>query len=356
MARFTRELDRSGNTDGLPNRGSTPPTKTADRFLQSPESAATVPRALEGMPAAAAGNTALRNYYRSGFAQSALNADGRINLIRAGRWVDLHSDILAQFPHIRREFDDLLAGSRRGEQMSAEARTALDQARAARGATEAEIDRSAVGTLLREDPRDVASNLLNGGYRSEARLDEIRALVRNDETARRGWKAAVAEVLADKVQGTRLVGETPEVQFARLAKEFKDNEALLSKTFTPEEMNNLRQGHKLLEYFKEAEKRATVGSDTAEKWNVPGWAQLVVRHFKGDLTGGGLIKRFKLLLEQLPSHKQFVDEIVHMAWFDPNLAAYLLEGPVKSGEVTKYNVNLRRLIAAGNAARGQEDE
>jgi hypothetical protein len=240
--------------------------------------------------------------------------------------------------------------------MSAEARTALDQARAARGATEAEIDRSAVGTLLREDPRDVASNLLNGGYRSEARLDEIRALVRNDETARRGWKAAVAEVLADKVQGTRLVGETPEVQFARLAKEFKDNEALLSKTFTPEEMNNLRQGHKLLEYFKEAEKRATVGSDTAEKWNVPGWAQLVVRHFKGDLTGGGLIKRFKLLLEQLPSHKQFVDEIVHMAWFDPNLAAYLLEGPVKSGEVTKYNVNLRRLIAAGNAARGQEDE
>ena len=45
-----------------------------------------------------------------------------------------------------------------------------------------------------------------------------------------------------------------------------------------------------------------------------------------------------------------------MAWFDPNLAAYLLERPVKSGEVTKYNVNLRRLIAAGNAAWGQEDE
>jgi hypothetical protein len=82
----------------------------------------------------------------------------------------------------------------------------------------------------------------------------------------------------------------------------------------------------------------------------------VVRHFKGDLAGGGLIKRFKLLLEQLPSNKQSVDEIVHMAWFDPNLAAYLLERPVRSGEVTKYNINLRRLIAAGNAARGQEDE
>jgi hypothetical protein len=192
---------------------------------------------------------------------------------------------------------------------------------------------------------------LNGGYKREAKLDEIRAIVKNDETANRGWKAAVAEVLADKVQSTRQVGETPEVQFARLAKEFKENETLLAKTFSPEEMNNLRQAHKLLGYFKEAEKRSTVGSDTAEKWNVPGWAQLAVRHFKGDLAGGGLIKRFKLLLEQLPNNKQDADEIIHMAWFDPNVAAYLLERPVKNGNVPKYNINLRRLIAAANAAR-----
>jgi hypothetical protein len=136
-----------------------------------------------------------------------------------------------------------------------------------------------------------------------------------------------------------------------LAKEFKDNEALLAKTFFPEEMNNLRQAHKIREYFKEAEKRATVGSDTAEKWNVPGWAQLAVRHFKGDLAGGGLIKRFKLLLEMLPSNKQSADEIVHMAWFNPDVAAYLLERPVRNPNVSQHNINLRRLIAAANAAR-----
>lgn len=45
-------------------------------------------------------------------------------------------------------------------------------------------------------------------------------------------------------------------------------------------MNNLRQAHKLLGYFKEAEKRATVGSDTAEKWNVPGWAPGSTRMFR----------------------------------------------------------------------------
>jgi hypothetical protein len=176
-------------------------------------------------------------------------------------------------------------------------------------------------------------------------------LVRNNAQAARGWKAAVADVLADRVQGTRQVGETLEVQFARLAKEFKDNDQLLSKVFSPEEMNNLRQAHKIPSYFKEAEKRSTAGSDTAEKFNIPGWAQLAVRHFKGDLAGGGLIKRFKLLLEQLPSNKQSADEIVHMAWFDPNVAAYLLERPVRNMDVPRYNIDLRRLIAAANASR-----
>jgi hypothetical protein len=357
MTKFTREIDRGGrNVEGDLNRGATPPSETAGRFLSSPETAATLPRALEGSPAAAAGRTALRDYLRSDFAMSALNADGTVNPIRASSWARNNADILAQFPAVRGEFDDLIATARRGQQMSAQARADLEAARAARSATEAEIDRSAIGTLLRKDPRDVASNLLGGGYGAEKKLDEINALVKNDEQARRGWKAAVAEVLADKVQGTRLVGETPEVQFARLAKEFKDNEALLTKTFSPEEMNNLRQAHTILGYFKEAEKRATVGSDTAEKWNVPGWAQLAVRHFKGDLAGGGLIKRFKLLLEQLPSNKQSADEIVHMAWFNPDVAAYLLDRPVKNSNVPQHNINLRRLTAAANAARESGDD
>lgn len=351
-ARFTRELDRGGqNADGDLNRGATPPSATADRFLATPEKAASLTRALEGSPAAPDAHAALRDYLRSDFANSALNADGSVNSIRANAWARNNADVLAQFPAVRGEFDDIAAAARRGEQMSAQAKADLEASRAARKATEAEIDRSAVGTLLREDPRDVAQKLLGGKYDAGAKLDDINALIKSDPQAVRGWKAAVSEVLADKVQGTRQVGETLEVQFARLAREFKDNEALLAKTFSPEEMNNLRQAHKILSYFKEAEKRATVGSDTAEKLNIPGWAQLAVRHFKGDLAGGGLIKRFKLLLELLPSSKQNADEIIHMAWFDPNVAAYLLERPVKNPNVPQYNIDLRRLIAAANASR-----
>jgi hypothetical protein len=354
MARFTRELDRGGNTDGLPNRGATPPSQTGGRFLSSPEKAAALHRVLDGAPNAAAGQAAVRDYLRSDFAMSALTPDGTLNPTRASSWSRNNADVLAQFPALRGEFDSITGIARRGQQMSVEARNALEEARASRQATEVDVDRSAVGTLLREDPRDVAAKLLNGGYGSERKLDEITALVKNDAEARRGWKAAVAEVLADKVQSSRNIGETPEVQFARLAKEFKDNEALLAKTFTPEEMNGLRQAHTILGYFKEAEKRATVGSDTTEKWSIPAWGQLVVRHFKGDLAGGGLIKRFKLLLEQLPDNRRSAEEIVHMAWFNPEVAAYLLERPVRNPNVASHNINLRRLLAADNAARDSE--
>jgi hypothetical protein len=360
IAKFTRELDRGGqNIDGQLNRGSTPPGETAGRFLGSAERAGSLARALDGSPAAPAGHAGLRDYLRADFAMSAMNADGTVNGIRANSWLRNNSDMLSQFPAVRREFDDIIATTRRGEQLSVQARADIDAARAARNATEAEIDRSAVGTLLRKDPREVADRLLNDRYGGAAQMDEISALVRNDDAASRGWKAAVSEVLANRVQGTRKVGESPEIQFARLAKEFKDNEAVLATVFTPEEMNNLRQAHKLLSYFKEAEKRATVGSDTAEKWNVPGWAQLAVRHFKGDLAGGGLVKRFKLMLEMLPSNQRGADEIVHMAWFNPDVAAYLLERPIKNPNSSQHNINLRRLVAAANASResgGGDDE
>jgi len=157
--------------------------------------------------------------------------------------------------------------------------------------------------------------------------------------------------LADRVQSTRKVGETPEVQYARLAKEFKDNENILAKVYSPEEMNNLRQAHKLLEYFKEAEKRPTSGSPTAERSVLWRTGELALRHIYGDLKGGGIIRRMKLLADMLPNNKQSVEEITRAAWFNPDVAAYLLEKKVANPNVYYRNVNLGRLIAADNAAR-----
>lgn len=352
-AKFTRELDRAGNTEGMPNRGATPPSETAGRFLSSPEKAAALQRLIDASPNAAAGQTAVRDYLRSDFAQATLNGDGSINLRRAAQWQRNNADVLMQFPAVRNELEAFTTNARLGVEGHSAVEAKVAELVKSLRTTEAEIDRSAVGTLLREDPRDVASRILNGGYGAEKQLDEIQNLVKSDPVAARGWKAAVSEVLTDKITSTRKVGETPEVQYARLAKEFKDNEALLAKVYTPEELNTLRQGHKLLEYFKESEKRATTGSNTADKAAIPGWMQLAVRHVYGDLKGGGIIKRFKLLLDLMPTNRQSAEEIAHIAWFNPNVAAYLLERPVKNYDVPQYNINLRRLMAADNAARGE---
>jgi hypothetical protein len=351
-AKFTRELDRSGNdATGNPNRGSTPPSETAGRFLSGPEKAQSLNRMLTGAANEQAGQAAVRDSLRGDFANSALNADGTINPARAAAWARNNADVLEQFPAVRDEINGVVQQAQRGERLGQDATAFLDQARRTRNATESEVDRSVIGTLLREDPRDVASKILGGGYGAEKRLDEIATLVRSDPDAARGWKAAVSEVLVDRVTSAKKIGETPEVQAARLAKEFQNNEAILAKVYSPEEMNTLRQAHKLLGYFKEAEKRALAGSQTAERQGIPQWVQLAARHLYGDLKGGGIIRRFKLMLELLPTNKQQADEIVQAAWFNPDVAAYLLEKPVKNPNVPMLNVNLRRLIAGDNAAR-----
>jgi hypothetical protein len=392
-AKFTRQVDRD------PQRGSTPPSKTADRFLAGPEKVESLQRMLADDPN---GINAVRDHLRSDFGMSTLNPDGTINANRAAAWGRNNAAVLERFPQVRAEFDDMLATARRGDQLSAQAQTNIDEARRAlpeitrqgaqtvrdvervgtRGVrdierqgnenirnaertgqekvrnVEQDVERSAAGTLLREDPRDVAQRLLGTKrYGAEKQLGEINALVASDPVAQRGWKAAVAESLYDRVSSTRQVGETYEIQFQRLAKEFKDNEQLLATVFSPEEMNTLRQGHKLLEYFKESEKRASLGSNTADTQMIPGAVQLVFRHIYGDLKGGGIIKRFKLLMEQLPSNRNSAEEIARMAWFDPELAAYLLEKPLRANPTTASRP-LRRVeaLAAGGRESGREHE
>lgn len=117
---FMRRLDalrpRIDPETGQNNRGSTPPSQTADRFLSGPENAATVSRALDGTPASARGHAALRDYLRSNFANSALNADGTVNPRRAVSWADSMADVLATVPAFEESsmtsFKPLEAGSK----------------------------------------------------------------------------------------------------------------------------------------------------------------------------------------------------------------------------------------------------
>jgi len=357
MQDLTRSIDRN------PSRTDTPPSETAGRFLTSPEKAASLQRVLAASPSAEEGSRAVRGYLLNDYASSVLNPDGTINARRAQAWTQNNSDVLAKFPALRDEFAGFVGKARNGEAASAAAKTELTAALKNSKTTADQIDRSAIGTLLRDDPRDVASGLLSGKWDAGAKLDEINNTIGADATARRGWKAAFADELYRRTTSTRVAGDNYEASLARLSSAFKENAGLLSKVFTPDEMYTLRQGHKLLEYFKEAEKRSPGGSDAAERLlgmtNADRVAtgrfgksvELMLKHVYGNLQGGGHMRRFRLAVALMPTEQQATRDLARMAWFNPDLMAYLLGKPVKNLSAIPTNHGLRAMIAGSAVGR-----
>jgi len=386
-AKFTRQIDRD------PARGSTPPSETAGRFLAGPEKAQALQRMMGDSPN---GQNAVRDYLRSDFGMVALNPDGTLNPNRAASWGRNNADILAQFPALRGEFDNMVATARRGEQLSAEARANLDAARgeltatersgrdAVRGAertgqetvrtaertgqqavkaTEDEINRSVIGTLLKEDPRDTARRIFGSqSYGAEKELDEIKKLIGADKQANRGWKAAVSEVLADTTSGTAKIdagkagtSATYRTELGKLDKQFKQNEALLAKVYDPDEMNKLQQAHAVLEPLKNASVRATSGSNTADKsaqmWRL---AEAGLKAKYGILKGGGYLRTLRVMAQTLPDDSAAVQRVIERAWFDPDLASYLLTNKVRDLSADASNKHVRRLLAGSAAARDSD--
>lgn len=353
-AQFTRQIDRN------PGRGDTPPSATAGRFLSSPEKAQALQRMIDGAQSPAEGQTAVRDYLRSDFASSALNPDGTINPNRASAWMRNNADVLGQFPQARQEMSDIAARAQRGVAQSKQADTALKAAQQNLKTTQQDVERSAVGTLLREDPRDVAQRIFSGkSYGAEKELDQIKQVIGKDEAARRGWKAAVSEVLADKVTGTAKIdagaagtGQAYRAELSGLDKLFKDNENLLTKVYTPEEMNNLRQAHAVLEPLKNATVRATGGSNTADKsaqmWRL---AEAGLKAKYGILKGGGILRTMRVMAATLPDDSANVQRLVERAWFNPDLAEYLLTQKIRNLDGPASNAYVRRVMAGAAGAR-----
>lgn len=361
MGRFTRDIDRDAT------RSTTPPERTAGRFLSAPEKAEALRRVLADSPAGDAGRAAVRDYLLTDFASSVLNENGTIRPAQARAWADANDSVLAQFPDVRREFDQLVQGARTTDGRAAAANTELQAARKRAAADEANIERSQIGVLLREDPRDVAKGIFRPGsnYSAAARLDEIDGIIGTNETARRGWKAAVAEAVSDMVSGTTKIDEgaagasdTFRAELGKLDPLFKAHRADLAKVFTPEEMNRLQQGHALLEPLKNAIIRASAGSNTADKfeqiWRI---AEAGLKAKFGVLKGGGYLRTFRILAATLPNNNAAVARLVERAYFDPDLMQYLLTNKVRNLDYEASNKWIRRAItatAAGREAYGED--
>lgn len=219
-----------------------------------------------------------------------------------------------------------------------------------------------------KDVREVAEKILSRKWSGGKELDEIQSAIKGDPEAEGGLKAAFADVLTSRVTNTKTVDGSYEASYAALAKQFKANEDIISKVFSPAEMRDLRLAHKLLGYFKQGEMRATSGSDTAEKMlrmskgdqvmsgPLGRSVELVMKHFYGNLEGGGIMRRFKLMVALLPTERHAAQEIAGMAFHNPEVAAYLLGKPLRNISAVPTNHGLRAAIAADIAARKDEKQ
>lgn len=359
-AKFTRQIDREPFDDqGNPTRTQTPPERTADRFLSAPEKAAAVDRMIQAAENPARGRQAVRDYFMSDFAGSAFNSDGTLNPQRARAWLNQNEPVLEQFPDLLRDFEQRVARAGALRQSAVEADAALTAARNRLDEEGRSIERGAIGTLLRKDPKTVAQGILGRqNYEADRTLAEVDRAIGDDVTARAGWQDAVLEVLQDKVTTSARAGDNDfEVSMAALSKEFKANEDILGRVLDPEDMNTLQQVNTLLGYFRGLGKKATPGSDTASLLKAPDifgdgagllgkTAQITVRHIYGDLRGGGILRRFKLMQAVMPTARDGANQIAYMAQFNPELGRYLLGLPVRDMKRIPTNWGLRAAIAA----------
>lgn len=360
-AQFTQAIDRDAT------RSTTPPEQTASRFLSAPEKAEALRRVLASSPAGDAGRTAVRDWLMTDFAASVLNENGTIRPASARAWADANDSVLAAFPDVRREFDQLVQQARNASGDVTAANEALKAAQKRAAEDVANVERSQIGTLLREDPRDVAKGIFRPGsnYSASARLDEIDGIIGTNEAARRGWKAAVAEAVADMVTGTTKVdagaagsSDMFRAELNKLDQVFKQHRSDLAKVFTPEEMNRLQQGHAVLEPLKNAIVRATAGSNTADKfeqiWRL---AEAGLKARFGVLKGGGYLRTLRIVAATLPNNNAAVARLVERAYFDPELMQYLLTRKVRNLDYEASNKRVRAALIGtdvGREAYGEE--
>lgn len=364
-AKFTKQIDREPfGEGGVPTRTQTPPERTADRFLSAPEKAAAVDRMIQASANPETGRRAVRDYFMSDFAASAFNADGTVNPQRANAWLQNNEPTLAQFPDMLRDFEQRVSRSGALRREAQDADTELAAARSRLQDEERTIERGAIGTLLNEDPYDVARDLLNSPRRGATRTwEEIERIVADDETASRGWRAALAEALWEKVTDTTKSAEGElVVNTNALAKLMKAKEGDLRRAFG-DDFDTIEGSLRLVETLRNIPRGSIPGSQTA--WNLKSLlvspaTEAALKLKYGVLKGGGILRSLRVGAEAFPTGEAKIERLIELAFFKPDLMADLLRGKLREiprGNSNKYARGLQAgFVATNEGDNGSEEE
>lgn len=368
MSRFTRELDREPfDRAGVPQRGATPPSQTAGRFIQEgqPEKAAALRRGLDASPTAPQGVRAAGDYITGELANSGAVRNGVLDTARVREWRTRNDSVLNAFPEARAEIDNILNRAQRGDISAEEFGQRLQAAQARARDTERELNSGAFRSVVGKDPEHAVASIFGSGD-PVRQMEQARSIVAGNPRAESALKAAVADWLHRKtvdIKPQAVGGGDEALNFARLTKTLRDNEqTLVAAGFTPDEMAALNRAQRLLAPLAKRAGQATVGSPTAEN-NQMGERLLEVfyKTAYGGLKGGNMMRNTKLLLGMLGGRgTDPALTLVQRAMTDPELASILLTRNVAEAGSPAWNSrlakHLRRLEAFKQVAPYEQDE
>lgn len=354
-----RKLRQDFNQDRF-GRSTTPPSQTAQRFLQpgQPEKAASLKRILEASPKGDEGRKSVSEYLAADLAEApgVVRANGSIDPKAIERWAQKWGEeSLDLAPDFRSKLNDMIVRAGQGQDDSSQLATQLKETKAA--LQEAQANTGAIARVLGKDPaRAVASILASGD--PETTMRQIVKSIEGNESARNGLKASVREFLMERATTSAIqktaTGENP-LSFAKLDEIFKQHENTLAEVFTPDEMHSLRVAHQLLAPLKNLEMKTVPGSQTTPLQKVlsaialPLESTLKLTH--GSLEGGAKMRIFNMWASRFPSGDAAAKELVSRMWFDPDLAQHLLKRDVSKAGLSNYNAKLLWLLSKGAGAR-----
>lgn len=246
-----------------------------------------------------------------------------------------------------------------------EFRQYLDEYRSGSRPLDVFADSEAVKKLAETDPRNVAKKVLSGSeYGTENILKEVNEALKANPDAQRGWKAAVADVLVDKVTNTNTAitrsTEGP-VSIAKMQRVWKQHEKDLANIFTPEEMAAANRAHEILEPLGNLARKSTTGSPTATNQQLTNALEAGVLAYTGNAIQTGMImRRLKVAANLIPGAQDLTLEskmgkLIERMWFDPELFIHVMDQPVKQGADKSWNKRLNKLIAGAEYVKADEE-
>jgi hypothetical protein len=205
------------------------------------------------------------------------------------------------------------------------------------------------------DLRNTAARILSPSrYGTEKDMADVRAMIGDNPEAQRGFKAAVADVLVDRVTKNKAGEEIKPNQIVSVYNQHRDT---LAEVFSPEDMEVLDDVHNLVRLMEtpQAEARTLNLASTRSVDPLATVQAALLATGRDMITTTMIMSRLKFVAkitgtESLTTPYK-VNEVMKRVAFDPDLANMLLNRPVSEGTGRTWSQDVQALLAGAAFSR-----